>query len=225
MKISNPQFVEIHVDTDLEKTSRQSSLEEDPRVCVALQPGDGSASKTDCHASEMEFTHSELFPIKVDVTPNESSSARKRTAWKRPATAISISEAESDLRDPTKWTRLSRIHHDVGPEFGPSDRKSRLIQTSNQYRRYDTILSQLEIPKIERQTVLRRALNEDLRRFNRHGGVEGALLGLALFELFDDPDNAKDSSYADLAREKLPGLSDRSIRKLIEYVFRSEGAS
>ena len=225
-----------------------SKVEEDPQFELSQNPGDGSASKADCRASEMEYSDNELFlfsasasmcgtaadAVSLVATDHGKSLERAiedvqvaldRTAWKPPSTVFLVSDQEGLSRDPTKWTRLSRLQHDVGPDYTDRNRKSTLIQGDDKYRRCATVLQRIEIPYPEQEYAISKTMAGDMRRFNHYEGVEGAAIGFALYALYSEPEEAQDSVHADLAIDLIPGFSERVIRQLTDYVFSKEGAS
>ena len=72
--------------------------------------------------------------------------------------------------------------------------------------------------------AISRVIHEDLTCFSRHyAGADGACIGFALLELYDDPDEARESFFAHQAADVIPGFDTDDVDGLVDYVFRKYG--
>lgn len=96
------------------------------------------------------------------------------------------------------------------------------------YRMADACAQQMELPPLVRNKVLYLASNRDHRRFNRLGGLEGAMVGycikgLAEFQGCSSVMELKDSAWWPVIQEfaediRITGATGRQFRQLTEYV-------
>lgn len=140
------------------------------------------------------------------------------------------------------YKRLWRI--DQGLDIDPSDRSLGIEAahyadpdvdfeciTSDDifiYRFADACVQQMELPRSVRKEVLNRASGRDHRRFNRLGGLEGAIIGYSMMAL------AKGRQHSSIMQLKcsewwsmihqlaettgVTGTTGRTFRQLTEYV-------
>lgn len=124
-----------------------------------------------------------------------------------------------DEEDERRWNRLWCLQHNRGHTWDKTAKTT--VRADTTYRRCTAILQQCEIPDWSENVATSRVLHEDLTGFSRHyAGADGACIGFALLELYDTPDEAQESFYANRASNVIPDLDAEDMDGLIDYVFR-----
>lgn len=194
-----------------------------PGAEIADDPGNGSADPADDHWDDIQHSRPNLFPT-VDSGRSGSGSYTARTSFR-----IGDAKCPEGLPDPTRWTRLKRLHHDIGPDYSGSNRRRDILRRDARYRELDSILQRIDVPDSTREWAIDRALTEEIRGFNReHNGSVGAVLGFVLLDLADDLPDALDSRWFEEICSVVDNLPDEDVDldpvDLVEYVFDREGA-
>jgi len=84
-----------------------------------------------------------------------------------------------------------------------------------------TVCAQLSVPDHVTEMTVHRCLSVDMRSFSSHyRGIYGAAVGFAMLHLFEDVEAAKESAYADTAKDIFDGIT---VESLIELIFRKYG--
>jgi len=96
------------------------------------------------------------------------------------------------------------------------------------YRLADACVQQMELPPLVRKEVLNRASSRDHRRYNRLGGLEGAIIGYSMKALAKDQQRSsimqlKCSEWWSVIHQfaettRVTGTTGRTFRQLTEYV-------
>ena len=128
-------------------------------------------------------------------------------------------------RNEWRWERLWCLHHNRGHAW--DDHAKTTARNDATHRRRAAILQQCDVPEWGERVATSRVIHEDLTGFSRHyAGADGACIGFALLELYDDPDEARESFFAHRAADVIPGLDSDDVDGLVDYVFRKyRGAS
>lgn len=88
-------------------------------------------------------------------------------------------------------------------------------------RRCDSILQHCNVPRRVRIPTLSRVHQTNLNCFSsHHAGADGACIGFALLEMYNDPTEAKTSEIAKVAATTIPSLDEDTVERVIDYVFR-----
>lgn len=133
-------------------------------------------------------------------------------------------EGDTPDEDEYKWERLWSLQHNRGHTW--DDVSTNTARNDATYRRCAAILQQCEIPDRCESVATSRVIHDDLTGFSSHyAGADGACIGFALLELYDDPEEAQESFYADQASDVVPTLNDEDIEALVDYVFRKYGGA
>lgn len=123
-----------------------------------------------------------------------------------------------------RWDRLWRLQHNRGHTWDESTKTT--VRTDATYRRCTAILQQCEVPDWCEKAAVSRVIHKDLTGFSRHyAGADGACIGFALLELYDEPSVARESFFACRAADVIPGLDSGDIDGLVDYVFREHGGA
>jgi hypothetical protein len=84
-----------------------------------------------------------------------------------------------------------------------------------------TVCAQLSVPDHVTEITVHRCLSADMRSFSSHyRGIYGAAVGFAILHLFEDVAQAKESAYADTAKDIFDGIT---VESLLELTFRKYG--
>ncbi|MDS0299381.1 hypothetical protein NDI76_11570 [Halogeometricum sp. S1BR25-6] len=140
----------------------------------------------------------EGYPDGVEFLP--------RIAFREPATTLYARDAPEDLED--LYNRLWKHQHGrlATPRFKISSEVEKgLMVDSTEEEKYLRIRPLLDlVPQCRRYAVIRRFQRANLRRFSAHyGGNEGAFIGAAIIEMYDDLESFlnAESDLHDRARE------------------------
>lgn len=195
-----------------------------PEAEISDAPGNGATDPADGRWDDVRHSHSDLFPT-VDAPANPKDGASidpPRTGFR----VGDLDDGEILEQDPTQWSRLKRLHHDVGPDYSKSNRKRDTLRRDARHRELDAILQQIEIPDQIREWAISRVFSEEIRGFNReHNGSIGAAIGFALLALAEDLQDALDSQWFDRIASVVDDLPDEDVdldpEALVEYMFES----
>lgn len=201
---------------------------DDPRIDISSESGDGSGSKGDCIAAEYERVdpYWSLLNLPYNIEEEEEDD---RTVYQVPKTWFKMNGAVP-TKDPSigteiscLWRRLSRLHRDVQGTYADIDRSKNILRSDARYRRCDAILQSLGVPEWAHEYALKRVMKEKLHSYSTHGGAQAAVVGFALWRLFDDESEALDSVFAERAIDIIPEMKSYGLKRLVDYTFRNEG--
>lgn len=187
-------------------------------------------------ADEGSFTNDWRQPF--DTTEDHVSRRRRgsletdKGEWDFVPAFPTVSEARTtfhaedidDRKKERRWERLWRLHHNRGHAW--DDYGKTTVRNDATFRRCTAILQQCEVPNWSENVATSRVIYEDITGFSRHyAGADGACIGFALLELYDDPNEARESFFAHRASDVIPGLDTEDVDGLVDYVFRKYGGS
>lgn len=203
----------------------RNDSENSPDLDLARGPGNGSNDWTTDQREADQYRSADLFPVDAEKINTD----RKYRAPFSPArTSFGISGQPSPLNDPTLWTQLKQLQHDVGRDYTDRNRKRATIRRDYRHRRYDAILQSLEVPDPVRHWALRKVFRTDISGFNAHyNGYHGAVLGFAPLALTDNLDEALTSNWFGRIKAFIDELPDADVNldpeSLAKYVFENYG--
>ena len=203
----------------------RNASEDSPDLYLSRKPGDGSNKRTADLMEANQYSSADWFPVDTERIDTD----RENDAPFSPArTSFEVTRRFSLPYDPTMWTRLKRLQHDVGRDYTDRNRKRATIRRDYRHRRYDAILQFFEVPDTVRHWALRQAFRADISGFNAHyNGYHGAVLGFALLALTDDLDGALSSNWFSRMETLIDELPDADVdldpESLTKYIFRNYG--
>jgi len=195
-------------------TRNHASADEGPFAGEWQQP----FGTTEYHVSRKRWSRLETDKREWDFVPAFPAMSQARTTFH-------VVELEDvDVEKERRWNRMWRLQHNRGHTWDDSAKTTARADAT--YRRCAAILQQCQVPDWSENVAVSRVTREDLTGFSRHyAGADGACIGFALLELYDDPSVARQSFFACRAADVIPGLDSDDIDGLVDYVFRKYGGA